>query len=71
MAAPVAGQGTEQALALDHLPRPTITVTVDSSSPVAQVDLAAGIVQDDDEVVPVLVLEPAAMAAVDRQQHTR
>src|SRR5882672_49848 len=35
------------------------------------VDLAAGIVQDDDQVMPALILEPAMAAAIDGQEHAR
>src|SRR5258708_26219445 len=35
------------------------------------VDLAAGIVQDDDQVMPALILEPAMAAAIDVQKHAR
>ncbi len=35
------------------------------------VDLAGGVVQDHDQVVPALVLKPLVLAAVDVQQHPR
>src|SRR5207244_1582454 len=35
------------------------------------IDLAAGIIQNDDQVIPALILEPAMPAAIDVQQHTR
>src|SRR6185312_11855852 len=35
------------------------------------IDFAGGIVQDHDQVIPALVLEPLMMAPVDVQQHSR
>src|SRR6266536_1745379 len=72
MAAPVAVQGAEHAFALDYF--------LQSCHhgqrrfffhQLRVIDLAAGIVQNDNQVIPALILEPAMPAAIDVQQHTR
>ena len=70
MAAPVAVQGAEQALALDHLPqRRHDRGRRFFLHQLRIVDLAAGIIQNHDQVVPTLVLKPAMPATVHVQQH--
>src|SRR5947207_9014677 len=71
MAAPVAVQGAEYAFALDyflqschHGQRRFLFHQL------RVIDLAAGIVQNDNQVIPALILEPAMPAAIDVQQHT-
>src|SRR5437588_1999191 len=70
MAAPVAVQRAEHAFAFDHFLQPChhrhrrlflhqLRV----------INLAGGIVQNHDQVIPALVLKPAVPAAVDVQQH--
>ena len=47
-----------------------MTVKLDSSSTSCSVvDFAGGIVQDYDQVVPTLILEPAMVTAVYMQEH--
>ncbi len=72
VAPPVAVQGAEQPLGFDHFPQPR------HHRPgrfllhqLRVVDLAGGVVQDHDQVVPPLVAEPLVLAAVDVQQHAR
>src|SRR5437588_9284118 len=70
MAAAIAVKGAEYAFALDYFLQPShhghgrfllreLRV----------IDLAGGIVQNHDQVIPALVLEPLVMTAVDMQQH--
>src|ERR1700730_5498103 len=72
MAAPVAIQGAKYPLPLDHFfqarhhrDRRFLFYQL------GVVDLAAGIVQDDDQVRPALILEPAMAATIDVQEHAR
>src|SRR5258705_13852151 len=72
MTAPVAIQGTKYPLLLDqflqsrhHRDRRFFFHQL------GVVDLAAGIVQDDDQVMPALILKPAMAAAIDVQKHAR
>src|SRR2546423_9192140 len=72
MAAPVAVQGAENALALDpslesrhHRQRRFFL------GQLRVVNLAGSIVQDHDQVIPAFVLEPLMTATVDVQQHAR
>ena len=69
---PVAVQGAEQALRFDHLaqaghhrPRRFLLHQL------RVVDLAGGVVQNHDQVIPAIVVQPAMLAAVDVQQHPR
>ena len=72
MASPIAVQRAEHALALDHLPqschhrRRRFLL-----HHLGVVNLAGGIVQNHDQVVPAFVLKPLVAAAVDVQQHPR
>src|SRR5438445_13394211 len=70
MAAAITVKGAEDAFALDYFLQPRhhghgrfllreLRV----------IDLAGGIVQNHDQVIPALVLEPLVMTAVDMQQH--
>src|SRR5674476_679816 len=70
MAPPVAVQGAEQTLVFDHLaqaghhrPRRFFLHQL------RVVDLAGGVVQNYDQVIPAIVVQPAVLAAVDVQQH--
>ena len=72
MAAPVAVQGAEQLLAPDHLPqRRHHRGRRFFLHQLRIVDLAAGIIQDDDQVAPAFILKPAMPAAVHVQQPAR
>jgi hypothetical protein len=71
MAAAVAIQGAEHAFALDYF--------LQSCHhgqhrfffhQLRVIDLAAGIIQNDNQVLPALILEPAMPAAIDVQQHS-
>src|SRR5215471_15179358 len=70
MAAPIAVQSAEQALALDYLAqRRQYRDTRLFFHQLRVVDLAAGIVEDHHQVIPALVLKPAMAAPLDVQQH--
>src|SRR6201993_3975885 len=72
MASPIAVQRAEHAFALDHFPqsghhrRRRFLL-----HQLGVVNLARGIVQNHDQVVPAFVLKPPVAAAVDMQQHPR
>src|SRR4051794_11060132 len=72
MTAAVAVQRAEQAFLLDHFPkrshdRPRRFLF----DQLGVVDLARGVIQNDDHVIPAVVLQPAVLAAIDVQQHAR
>ena len=72
MAAPIAVQGAEHAFALDHFLQPRHhRQRRFFFHQLRVVDLAGGIVQNHDQVVPALILKPAVSAAIDVQQHAR
>src|SRR5712671_5872781 len=72
MAPPIAVQCAEHALALDHfLQSRHHRQRRFFFHQLGVIDLAAGIVENHDQVIPALVLEPTMPAAVDVQQHTR
>ena len=72
MAATIAVQGAEQALALDHF----LQGCHHGQGrllfhQLGVVDLTAGIVENDQQVVPAIVVKPAMLTAIDVQQHAR
>jgi hypothetical protein len=70
MAATIAVQGAEQPLAFQHFPQPRhYRQRRFFLHQLRIVDLTGGIIQNDDQVVPTLVLEPAMPATVYVQQH--
>src|SRR5262250_2956234 len=72
MAAAIAVQSTEDSLALNHFLQPSHhRQRRFLFGQLCVVDLAGGIVQDHDPVIPAFVLEPLMMAPVDVQQHAR
>ena len=72
MAAPIAVQGAEHTFALDHFPQPRHhRQRRFLFHQLRVINLAGGVVQNHDQVVPALVLQPLMPAAVDVQQHPR
>ncbi len=72
VAAAITVQGAEQAFALDHfLQRCHHGQRRFLFHQLGVVDLAGGVVQDHQQVVPALVLKPAVAAAIDMQKHAR
>src|SRR5882762_9866785 len=72
MTAPVAIQGAKYPLLLNHcLQSRHHRDRRFFFHQLGVVDLAAGIVQDDDQVIPALILEPAMTAAIYVQEHAR
>src|SRR5216684_858364 len=70
MAAPVAVQGAEHTFPLNHFFQPRHHRQGRFFfHQLRVIDLAAGIIQNHNQVIPALVLEPAMPAAIDVQQH--
>src|SRR5215469_9688480 len=69
MAATVTVQGAKQTLSFDHCPQPhPHRRRRFFLHQLCVIDLAPGIIQNDDPVIPALILEPAMPATADVQQ---
>src|SRR5450759_616509 len=69
---PVAVQGAEQALGFDHLAQAGHHRSRRFFlHQLRVVNLTGGVVQNHDQVIPAIVVQPAMLAAVDVQQHPR
>jgi len=68
----IAVQGAEHAFPLDHFPQPAQHRGAGFFfHQLRVVDLAPGIVQNQQQVLPALILKPAVLTAIDVQQHAR
>ena len=72
MGSAVGIERTEQPLLFNHRPQPGLHCGSGFfRRQLGIVDLAGGIVQDYDQVVPTLILKPLVIAAVNVQHHPR
>ena len=72
MAAAIAVQGTEHSVLGNHFLQPSHhRQRRFFLAQLCVIDLAGGVIQDHDQVIPAFVLEPLMMATIDVQQHAR